>query len=298
MAFLTTVVRVGSLAAAGRELGLSAAAVSKRLTQMEARLGVRLLNRTTRRLSPTHEGETYLTHARAILASIDDMERTVRGSSAAPRGLLRVNASPGFGRRHIAPLIDQFARQTPQVHIQFQLTVDPPALTDDAYDVCIRFGEPPDTRVIARRLARNQRVLCAAPEYLRSHGLPKVPHDLSTHQCICIRQGGDAYGVWRFFHGKQQEAVKVRGALSTSDGEIAVNWALSGHGIVLRSYWDVADYLTRGQLVQVLPSYPSLPADIVAVYPETLKTAARVRAFVDFLATAFAASPIFSRLAP
>lgn len=290
MAFFSLLVRTGSFSAAARELDITTPAVSKRLAQMEARLGVQLLHRTTRRSGLTPEGDIYLAHARRILADIDDMEQLVSSAVATPKGLLRVNATLGFGRGHIAPLISEFARSHPEVQIQLQLTVNPPALSEDAFDVCIRFGEPPDSRVIARRIASNRRLICAAPAYWERHGTPRVPIDLAQHNCIGIRQGDEAYGIWHLTTGQHTETVKVRGNLSTNDGEIAVNWALAGHGIVMRAEWDLAKYLRSGRLQQVLENYQTPPADIHAVYPQRHQTAARVRAFVDFLVTKFADS--------
>lgn len=290
MAFFSLLARNGSFSGTAREMDLSTPAVSKKLAQLEARLGVQLLNRTTRRISLTQEGETYLLHARRILADIDDMEQLVSQAVAAPQGLLRVNATLGFGRSHIAPLVSRFVKSHPQVQVELQLTVNPPPLSDDAFDVCIRFGEPPDARVIARKLAPNRRLLCAAPAYLAQHGTPKVPHELTRHNCIGIRQGDDGYGVWRFSAGKLSETVKVRGNLSTSDGEIAVNWALDGHGILMRAEWDIAKYLRSGRLRLVLENYQTPPADIHIVYPQRHQLSARVRAFVDFLARHFGKS--------
>lgn len=287
MAFFSLLARRGSFSAAARELDVSTPAISKRLAQMEARLGVLLLNRTTRRISLTSEGEIYLGHARRILAEIDDMEQLVSSALAAPKGLLRVNATLGFGRSHVAPLISGFAKLHPDVQVQLQLTVNPPPVSEDTFDVCVRFGEPPDARVVARKLAPNRRLLCAAPAYLARQGTPRVPHDLAQHNCIGIRQGDEAYGTWRLTSGKRTETVKVRGNLSTSDGEIAVNWALAGHGIVMRAEWDVARYLRSGRLRQVLENYQTPPADIHAVYPQRHQVSARVRVFVDYLADHF-----------
>jgi LysR family transcriptional activator of dmlA len=181
--------------------------------------------------------------------------------------------------------------QYPEVDVQLQLSVDPPPVTDDQFDVCIRFGAPTDTRVIARRLAANRRLLCAAPRYLAQHGDPKAPADLSRHNCISIRQGDEAYGVWRILSGrddgKNVTAVKVRGNLTTNDGEIAVNWALDGHGILMRAEWDIERYLESGRLVQVLPGYRTPDADIYAVYPHRHQLSARIRTFVDFLLERF-----------
>ena len=293
LGFFSTLAASGSLSAAGRELGISTPAVSKRLAQMEARLGVALLNRTTRRMSLTPEGELYVEHARRILAEIDDLTQLLGEAKAEPRGLLRVNATLGFGRSHVAPLISKFARKHPQVEVQLQRSVNPPALADEAFDVCIRFGAPPDTRVIARRIASNRRLLCASPAYLARAGTPKLPQDLARHSCIGIRQGDEAYGMWRLTSGRgaaqRTESIRTRGTLSTNDGEIAVNWALDGHGILMRAEWDIARYLRSGRLVPVLQGYRTPDADIYAVWPQRHQLSARVRAFVDFAAAQMAA---------
>lgn len=292
LGFFSALAGAGSLSAAARELGITTPAVSKHLAQMEARVGLSLVNRTTRRMSLTPEGEVYLQHARRILGEIDEMGQLLGVSKATPKGLLRVNATLGFGRMHVAPLISRFVRKHPEVEVQLQLSVNPPPLTDDAFDVCIRFGAPPDARVIARHIAPNRRLLCAAPAYLARHGIPKVPQDLAGHNCIGIRQGEEAYGTWRLAGGRGRhatvQAIKTRGNLATNDGEIAVNWALDGHGIVMRAEWDIERYLKNGRLVQVLPQYGTPDADIHAVYPQRHQLSARVRAFVDFLALSFA----------
>jgi LysR family transcriptional activator of dmlA len=291
LGFFSTLATAGSLSAAARELGITTPAVSKHLALMESRVGVSLVNRTTRRMGLTPEGELYLEHARRILGEIDDMEALIGVTKATPKGLLRVNATLGFGRSHVAPLISRFVRKYPEVEVQLQLSVNPPALTEDAFDVCIRFGAPPDARVIARHIAANRRLLCASPAYLAKHGGLRVPNDLTKHNCIGIRQGEEAYGVWRLTSARGRststEAIKVRGNLTTNDGEIAVNWALDGHGILMRAEWDMERYLQNGRLVRVLPQYHTPDADIHAVYPQRHQLAARVRAFVDFVALSF-----------
>jgi len=291
LGFFSVLAGAGSLSAAARELGITTPAVSRHLARMESRVGVSLVNRTTRRMSLTPEGELYLEHARRILGEIGDLEEMLGVSKATPKGLLRVNATLGFGRTRIAPLISRFVRKYPQVEVQLHLSVDPPALTEDAFDVCIRFGAPPDARVIARHIAPNRRLICASPAYLARHGTPKVPNDLTRHNCIGIRQGEEAYGVWRLAssrgRGAASEAIKTRGNLTTNDGEIAVNWALDGHGILMRAEWDIERHLRTGRLVQVLPQYFTPDADIHAVYPQRHKLAARVRAFVDFVTVSF-----------
>jgi len=285
MAFFHVLIRCGSLSAAARELGLTTPAVSRRLALLEARLGVQLLNRTTRRIGLTPEGEEYLTEGRRILADIDDLEQQLSRSTAQPRGLLRVNATLGFGRSHVAPVISRFCKAYPQVQVQFHLSVTPPPLSEDEFDVCVRFGEPPDARIIARKVAANRRLLCASPAYLARQGAPRTPADLARHNCISIHHGEEAYGLWRLSSGRRSEAVKVTGSLSTNDGDIAVAWALDGHGILMRAEWDVARYLRSGRLRQVLEQYATPPADIYAVYPQRHQKSRRVTAFVDMLCT-------------
>lgn len=291
LGFFAVLARSGSLSAAARELDLSTPAVSKRLAQMEQRVGVALVNRTTRRMSLTPEGEVYLEHARRVLGTIDELEQTLGLAKATPKGLLRVNATLGFGRSHVAPLVSRFVKRHVDIEVQLQLSVNPPPITDDAFDVCIRFGAPPDSRLVARRLAANRRLLCAAPSYLARHGMPKTPADLARHACITIRQGDEAYGLWRLTgRGRQAtpQAVKVRGPLSTNDGGIAVSWALEGHGILMRAEWDIARHLAAGRLVQVLPQFDTPDADLYAVWPQAHQGSRRVRAFVEFVAEAFA----------
>ncbi|PLZ03764.1 LysR family transcriptional regulator [Burkholderia sp. WAC0059] len=294
LGFFNVLANRGSLTAAARELGISTAAVSRHLAQMEARAGVPLVNRTTRRMSLTPEGELYLARARRILGEMEELAQLLGDARAAPKGLLRVNATLGFGRSHVAPVIARFVQRYPEVDVQLQLSVDPPPISDDSYDVCVRFGEPPDARVIARRIAPNRRLLCAAPAYLREHRLPKTPRDLARHNCIGIRQGDDAYGIWRLTSGRgatqKTEAVRVRGNLTTNDGEIAVKWALDGYGILMRAEWDIVQYLRAGQLVHVLPEYRTPDADIFAVYSSQHQMTARVRAFVELLATSLGTS--------
>ncbi|MCJ0762180.1 LysR family transcriptional regulator [Variovorax terrae] len=287
MQFFVQLMRCGSLAASARELQVTPAAVSKRLSGLEARLGVPLLNRTTRRLSLTEQGRSYLDSSRHILEEIEAMESGLQAARAQPAGLLRVNATLGFGRMQVGPAITSFSRKYPRVEVQLQLTASPPPIVDEAYDVGIRFGEPPDSRLIARLLAPNRRLLCASATYLARAGTPRAPQDIGRHNFISIRQADDAQGLLRLTSGKRSETVKARGNLSTNDGEVAVNWALSGLGIVLRAEWDVARYLRSGRLQPVLENWQTPPADIYAVYPAQHARTARVLAFVDHLSRYF-----------
>jgi DNA-binding transcriptional LysR family regulator len=293
LGFFIALSNAGSLSAAAREQGISTAAVSRHLGLMESRLGLALVNRTTRRMSLTPEGEVYLDYARKIMGDIEGLETQLLGATAAPQGLLRVNATLGFGRSHIAPLISQFAKLHPKVDVQLQLSVNPPPSGDDAFDICFRFGNPPDSRSIARFIAANQRVVVASPAYLKKFTPPKTPADLAKHNCIGIRQGDEAYGLWRFSTTKgktkeqQTESIKIRGNLTTNDGGVALNWALDGHGVLLRAQWDVEKYVKAGKLVQLLPHYSSPDADIYAIYAERHRTTVRVKALIDFVAKAF-----------
>ncbi|RKF45011.1 LysR family transcriptional regulator [Paraburkholderia fungorum] len=279
----TLVARHRNLAAAARELGVTPPAVSKRLAQLERRLGVRLMNRTTRRLSLTPEGELYLSNGSRILDELSELEQLVTRSRAEPTGLLRVNASFGFGRARIAPAVSDFVARFPAMKIQLHLTDRPMSLQEEGFDVGIRFGEVPDARINARLLLKNRRIVCASPAYLARHGKPSVPHDLTRHACIVLRENDSAYGTWHFSRGKRAETVKVDGSLSSNDGGTVLHWALEGRGIVVRSQWEIDGYLARGELVSLLDDWALPDADIHAIYLERNQLSVKLRTFVDFL---------------
>lgn len=286
--FFVLLARHRNLSTVARQLDLTPPAATKRLAQLEARLGVRLVNRTTRSISLTPEGETYLHYATRILADVREMEEVVSSSGSVPKGLLRINATLGFGRTAIAPIVSEFAAQHPQVEVQLDVTDRPIDLVESGVDLGIRFGALPDQRLVARRVLSNRRFLCAAPRYLARHGTPASLRDLASHQCIIHRQNEDAYGVWRFTRDGRAETVKVHGALSSNDGDIVLNWALDGHGILVRSEWDLAKYLESGRLRVVLPEFILPSADLFVYYPSKRDLSARTRAFIDFLMARFA----------
>lgn len=288
LSFFVRLVKHGSLSALARELGVTPPAISTRLLILEKRLGVRLLNRTTRRLSVTQEGELYLEKGSRLLAELDELDALVSSRRTEPKGLLRVNATFGFGRRHIAPAISAFVERYSEVEVQLVLTDRAVNLTDQAFDVGIWFGTVPDSRMVARKIAANQRFLCAAPGYLKRAGTPATPHDLQRHQCIVLRESDATYGTWHLARGRKEESVKVRGSLSTNDGETALAWALNGHGILMRSEWDVRQHLDSGALREVLPEWSLPQADVYAVYGERANLSARVSALIDFLTDWFA----------
>ena len=290
MHFFVLVARLGSLAAAARALDITPPAATKRLATLEGRLGVRLLNRTTRSQSLTSEGETYLLRATRILADVKEMEEAVAQVRNNPRGLLRVNAPLGFGRTAIAPLVSEFAVRYPEVEVQVEVTDKPIDLVESGFDLAIRFGALPDKRLNARRIMSNRRFLCASPGYLERHGAPSTLADLAHHRCIIHRQNDDAYGIWRFIHREHSEVVKVHGMLSSNDGDIALGWALDGHGILIRSEWDLAKYLDSGRLRVVLPDFKLPSADLFVYYPDRHNMPIRARVFIDFLVDHFQAA--------
>ena len=287
--FFIHLARLGSLSAAARELDLTPPAATKRLALMERRLGVRLVNRSTRNLSLTPEGETYLAHASKILEDLRAMEDAVSSSGGTPRGPLKVNATLGFGRTTIAPLVSDFAKRYPDVQVQLDVTDRPVDLVEGGFDLAIRFGELPDRRLSARRVMSNGRFLCASPRYLDKHGTPTTLADLASHRCILHTQNDEAHGVWRFTREGESVAIKVDGALSSNDGDIVLGWALDGHGILIRSEWDLAKYLKSGRLRMVLPDYTLPSADLFVYYPQRRNQTARARAFIDYLVEVFQA---------
>jgi len=287
--FFILLAKLKSLSGAARALDLTPPAATKRLGLIEQRLGARLVNRTTRSVSLTPEGETYLRYATQIIGQVRQMEEEISGARSDPHGLLRVNATLGFGRTTIAPLVSDFAKRYPKVEIQFEVTDRPIDLVENGFDMAIRFGELPDSRLSARRIMSNRRFLCASPRYLERFGTPERVEDLVRHRCIIHRQNDDAYGVWRYIQGDHTEALKVTGALSSNDGDIVLRWALDGHGILIRSEWDLAKYVQSGRLRLVLPDTLLPSADLFVYYPSQRNQTARARTFIDFLIDHFQA---------
>jgi LysR family transcriptional activator of dmlA len=277
------VARHRNLAAAARDLGVTPPSISKRLAQLEKRLGVRLINRTTRRVSLTAEGEIYVAHGSRILEELAELEQLVTKSRAEPTGLLRINASFGFGRTHVAPAISRFIARFPSMQIQLHLTDRPVSLQEEGFDLGVRFGEVPDARINARLLLRNRRMICASPDYLKRHGIPAAPHDLTRHACLVLRENESAYGTWHLSRGKKSERVKVDGPLSSNDGSVVLRWALEGRGIAVRSQWEIGGHLARGELVPLLNDWALPNADIHAIYLERHRLSAKLRTFADFL---------------
>ncbi|QHD50515.1 LysR family transcriptional regulator [Vreelandella aquamarina] len=286
LAFFQQLARAGSLTATARELGLSLSAVSKRLKQLEARLGVTLAARTTRRLTLTAEGERYLSQGGLILEELQALESALgETANQALAGRLRINATFGFGRRHIAPLLSRFCIEHPAVESWLELTNFPLNLSDHGFDVGIRIGEPPDSRLVAKRILPNRRVLCASPDYMARMPPLNAPSDLAQHSCLVVRENDSDFPLWRFEHrhSSQRQAVKVSGPLASNDGEVMTRLALDGHGVMLRSWWDVNEHLASGALRTLLPDWQGVRADFYAVFEHRRHVPARISAFIDFL---------------
>ncbi|MEX5747390.1 LysR substrate-binding domain-containing protein [Massilia sp. X63] len=278
-----TVVRKGSFSAAAEELGMSAAFVSKRIGMLEQSLGVRLFERSTRRILITEEGEQVLGRAQLILEQLDEMVDELAERRREPAGRLRICSSFGFGRKVVAPVIARLAASHPKLQIRFEVFDRLVDTIAEGFDLDVRIGDDIPPQLVARKLMDNHRILCASPGYIAQHGMPASLQELAGHQCLAIKEREHPFGSWRL-RGRdgEEETVRVSGALSTNHGEIALRWAVEGAGIVLRSLWDARSYLDAGSLVQVLPAYTQ-PASVWAVYPQRLAGSGRVQVCVDFL---------------
>lgn len=281
------VVRNRSFAATSRELGLSKAAVSKRIALLEEALHERLLHRTTRSISLTAQGEIVHQWAQRILEDVDLMGDALSQEKAAPRGLLRICSSTGFGRSRLAPALSEMATHYPGLEIQVELLDRAVDLIEEGFQLDIRVGQVREGNVITRRIAQNRRILCASPAYLARFGNPRSLDELKGHRCIAIRERDQDFGRWELSGPAGSASIKVSGPLSANNGEIVRQWAVDGHGIILRSSWDVGSGIADGMLVHVLPEYFQ-QADVWAVYPSRLSASAKVKVCVEFLAEWFA----------
>ncbi|ARP88734.1 LysR family transcriptional regulator [Bordetella genomosp. 9] len=282
------VASLGSLSAAARAEGVAPAMIGRRIDALESRLGVKLLVRSTRRISLTAEGSALLEDAQRILRDLNESESLVAQGSARPTGLLRVTAPAGFGRRHVAPLLPGYAERYPDVGVTLDLSDRLADLIEERYDCAVRIGDLGNSGMVAVRLADNQRVVVAAPAYLRRHGTPRVPADLANHHCLSFGSQGNQPRGWLFRVNGQVAAYRVSGRLECSDGSVLHQWTLAGCGLAWRSMWEVRQDLESGRLETVLDEYRAPPNGIYAVLPERKHIPARVRAFVDMLREAYA----------
>jgi len=285
----------GSLAGAAAAADVVPSVITKKLAALEARLGLKLFQRTTRRVVPTPEGEALCERASALLGSFEALEAELQERHKEPVGRIRLAATFGFGRLWLGPAIAAFQERFPQLEIQLHLAEQLPDLAVEGYDGAVWLWSVRGQRASewsGRRLARNQRVLAASPRYLEQHGTPAGVEQLAQHQCLVVREH-DRFDVWRLQRerDRSEQRIRVGGPLSSNSGELVRDWCLAGRGIMLRSLWDIAPDLASGQLVRVLPGHAMADADIHWLAPQTPSTPRRIRLLVDHLADAFRGEP-------
>jgi DNA-binding transcriptional LysR family regulator len=273
----------GSLSAAAAAEGVSPALIGRRIDALEARLGVKLLVRTTRKLSLTHEGAAFLEDAQRVLADLANAEASVSAGGVKASGHLRVTAPAGFGRRHVAPLVPRFLAQHPEVTLSLNLADRVVDIVNEGYDCAIRVGELPDSSLVSLRLADNRRQCVATPAYLARAGTPQHPSELARHACLTLSSEASQTRGWAFRVDGQVQHLRPTGRLDCTDGQVLHGWCLQGLGIAWRSTWEVARDLAEGRLVSVLDDHAAPPNGIHAVFPHARHLALRVRLWIDFL---------------
>jgi DNA-binding transcriptional LysR family regulator len=282
------VVSRGSLSAAARAEGIAPAMIGRRLDALEARLGVKLLQRTTRRLALTDEGAAFLEDCQRILAELEEAESAISDRSARASGHLLVSAPAGFGRRHVAPLLPSFLAEHRDLTVNLNLNDRLVDVVGEGVDVAIRIASLSDSSLVGVKLATNHRVLVATPSYLKRHGTPRTLADLARHNCLAISNEGSQRG-WTFRDNGKIVTIKVDGNMVCNDGEVLHDWSLAGKGLAWRSMWEVGAQIEAGQLCTVLDDYAAPGNDIYAVFAQRHHLPLRIRAFVDFLRRTYAA---------
>jgi DNA-binding transcriptional LysR family regulator len=291
IAVFVRVVERGSFTVAADDLNLSRAVVSKYISRLEERLGARLMNRTTRRLSLTEAGAALFEASRGAIERIEEAEAAVAQFQSAPRGRLRISAPMSFGILHLGPAIADFAREFPAVTLDIRLDDRFVNLVEDGVDVAIRIGQLTDSSLVARKLATTRALACASPGYLREHGEPETPEDLASHQCLIYSYLATS-NVWRFTARDGREIpVAVSGSMRINNGIVLAEAALAGRGVLVTPSFYVAPMLRDGRLKRILTDYRLPDLGIHAVYPQRTHVPPKVRAFVDFLAQRFGRKP-------
>lgn len=294
MLFVHTVEH-GSFSAAARSLDVSPSAISKQIRRMEDRLGVRLLNRSTRRITLTEEGRAFYPRCRRIAAEITDAEALVTSLSEQVQGTLRVAATVAFAKAHLLPLIPEFLKRYPELELGLELTDRPVDVVEEEIDVAIRFTEQiTDTSVVARKLAPNKRVICASPVYLDAHGMPQKPEDLLNHNCLRLSTVS-SWNDWEFKDSDGMRVLHVNGNFEANSADAIYHATLAGVGIARLSTYLVGDDLRSGRLRRILPEYTHESADILAIYPDRRHLSPRVRAFIDYLVERLDEAPPWER---
>ena len=277
----------GSLSAAARAEGIAPAMIGRRLDALEGRLGVKLLQRSTRKIALTNEGMAFLEDCQRILADLENAESAVSERSARASGHLLVSAPAGFGRQHVAPLVPSFLSEHRDVSITLSLNDRVVDLIGEGIDVAIRIAALSDSNLIGVKLADNKRVVVASPAYIRKHGTPASLDDLTKHNCLAMSSDGSQRG-WTFRQNGKNVTIKVNGNMECNDGAVLHEWALSGKGLAWRSMWEVGSAIESGMLVTVLDEFAAPGNDIYAVFAQRRHLPLRIRAFVDFLRHAYA----------
>ncbi len=277
----------GSLTAAARAEGVAPAIMGRRLDALEERLGVKLLMRTTRRISLTHEGSAFLEDCQRLLADISNAEASVSAGGVKASGHLRITAPAGFGRRHVAPLIPRFRELHQDVTISLNLSDRVVDLAGEGYDCAVRVGDMPDSALVSARLADNRRLCVATPTYLKHHGTPQHPGELVRFDCLTLSSDASQTRGWAFrvpsAEGFEVMHIKPAGPLDCSDGQVLHDWCLAGFGIAWRSTWEVQGEIAAGRLIEVLTEFAAPPNGIYAVFPQRKHMPLRVRLWIDFL---------------
>ncbi|OLO10478.1 hypothetical protein BTW10_14060 [Chromohalobacter japonicus] len=290
--FFITLCKVDSLAQAGRDLDISSAAVSKRLSGIENALGCQLISRDSRSMSLTADGHVFLEYAYSIINSFDKMTAEIGRKKNTPEGVIRINAPFGFGRKHMAQFISKFVEEYPKIEFKLYLSDHPLSLTANSFDLGVRFGELADSGLHARKVASHKRVVCATPGYLKKYGTPKHPNDLKDHSCIMHNQNEEIYSAWRFENNNEYFNIRIKGNLVSNDGGTVLGWALNGHGIAIRAEWDVYSYIKDGTLIRIMEDFSLPNADIYILYPYNNKNLPlRIRIFIDYLIKEMQAMP-------
>ena len=280
---LVSVAARGSLTAAAHAEGVAPAVIGRRLDALEERLGVKLLLRTTRRITLTHEGSAFLEDCQRLLADLANAEASVSAGGVKASGYLRITAPAGFGRRHVAPLVPRFLAQHPEVNVSLNLSDRVVDIVNESYDCAVRVGDLPDSSLVSLRLADNRRLCVATPAYLARAGMPKHPGDLARHQCLTLSSDASQTRGWAFKVDGVVTHLRPSGRVDCSDGQVLHDWCLAGLGIAWRSTWEVEGQVARGELQTVLEDFAAPPNGIYAVFPQRKHLPLRVRLWIDFL---------------
>jgi DNA-binding transcriptional LysR family regulator len=290
-----SIVQSSGLAAGAKKLGLSPATATSRMNNLESSYGVRLLTRTTRKTSLTEEGRIFYTHCLRILEEVRLAEENVTNKNGVLTGPIKMTATVDLGKSVIAPLVADFVKANPNVNIELILVDHMVNLVGEGYDLGIRYGRMPDSRMIARKLAKSSRLLLASPKYVDKHGEPTSPEDLVNHRCITLARADQSLNDWFFCRNDKEVAISIKPTLASNDGSQVRDWAIAGNGITIKSYWDVKDDIDSNRLVPLLSDYAANywpdahkdSADLYAVYPSKKYLPERIRALLDVLIKRF-----------